>query len=84
MRTTISISDPLLKNAKHYAESHGVTLSAVIEDALRIHLNRTSAQKPSKFRLHTVRGRIVDPALNLDRTSELLVNEDETAYRGLR
>jgi Ribbon-helix-helix protein, copG family len=79
MRTTVSISDSLLENAKGRAEERGITLSELVEDALRAHLaERKTRSRP--FRLHTVRGRLVNPNLDLDRTSALLVSEDEAVY----
>ena len=79
MRTTVSLPEPLLENAKRRAAARGVTLSAVIEDALRSHLTEAEASAPP-FRLHTVRGRLVNPNVNLDRTSELLALDDEADF----
>ena len=79
VRTTISLPVPLLENAKRRAAARGVTLSAVVEDALRSHLAGAEVSAPP-FRLFTVRGRLVNPNLNLDRTSALLVADDQSAY----
>jgi len=81
MRTTVAISDPLLENTKQYAELRGTTVSTVIEDALRLLLSQASAAPARPFKLHTVKGRLVDPNRNLDRTSELLALDDEDDYR---
>src|SRR4029453_2452660 len=85
MRTTVSLPEPLLRNAKRRAAQRGITLSGLLEDALRSYL----AQKPSSpvtaFRLYTVRGRLVNPNLDLDRTSALLIADDEMDFsRGAR
>ena len=56
-----------------------MTLSVVVEDALRCHLTDSETSAPP-FRLHTVRGRLVNPNLNLDRTSEFVVRDDEADY----
>lgn len=80
MRTTISLPDALLENAKQYAAEHRTTLSVVIEDALRRQLARHPASRPQRFRLYTVRGKLVNPALNLDRTSELLEADDQAQF----
>lgn len=80
MRTTVSLPEPLLETAKRRAASRGVTLSAVIEDALRSHLTKTESVDLPPFRLFTVRGRLVNPGLDLDRTSDLLVNDDQADY----
>ena len=80
MRTTISIPEPLLETAKRRAAERGVTVSVVIEDALRGHLAATKRPEAPPFRLYTVRGRLVNPDLDLDRTSALIASDDEAAY----
>jgi hypothetical protein len=82
MRTTVTLPEPLLQNAKRRASERGVTLSALIEDALRIHLAGTKPPRAEAFRLFTVRGRLVDPRLDLDRTSALISLDDETRFPG--
>jgi len=84
MRTTISLPVPLLENAKQCAAERGITLSALLEDALRCLLARTPSSSIPAFRLHTVRGKLVDPNMDLDRTSALVVMEDEASFRGQR
>jgi hypothetical protein len=84
MRTTVAISDPLLENAKEYANQRGTTVSRVVEDALRLLLSQSSAEQSSPFQLHIVKGRLVDPNRNLDRISELISSDDETRYQGDR
>ena len=84
MRTTVAISDPLLENTKQYAEQRGTTVSAVIEDALRLLLSQASAAPIPSFKLHTVKGRLVDPNRNLDRISELIALDDEEDYQATR
>jgi hypothetical protein len=82
VRTTIDLPEPLLKNARRRAEEHGVTLSALIEDAVRVHLAAPPKRSDTPFRLHTVRGRLVRPNLDLDRTSALLIEDDEADFPG--
>lgn len=81
MRTTVAIADPLLENAKHYAEQRGTTLSNVVEDALRLLLSQSASEPRPSFKLHTVKGRLVDPDLNLDRISELIARDDEASFQ---
>jgi hypothetical protein len=81
MRTTISLPDPLLENAKRLAAERGITLSELLQDVLRQLLSRKPASSVPAFRLHTVRGRLVNPNLDLDRTSALIVAEDEASFR---
>ena len=38
MKTTIEVDDRLLERAKRYATAHGMTLRAVVEEALRARL----------------------------------------------
>jgi hypothetical protein len=82
MRTTINVPDPLLHNARKRAGERGVTLSAVVEDALRRDLAQAPAVPAERFQLHTVRGRLVQPGLDLDRTSALLTADDEAVFGG--
>ncbi len=53
MKTTVELSDDLLRQAKEYAARHGVPLREVIEFGLQLALK---ASKPSRrpFRLKTV------------------------------
>jgi hypothetical protein len=80
MRTTVAIDPPLLENAKQAAAERGITLGALIEDALRTYFAAVGRKQPRPFRLHTVRGRLVDSTLDLDRTSALVAREDEREF----
>jgi hypothetical protein len=80
MRTTVAIDDPLLENAKRHAVERGITLGALMEDALRSYFAAVQQTEVRPFRLHTVRGRLVNPALDLDRTSALLALDDEQEF----
>jgi len=84
MRTTVNIPEPLLHNARKRAAARGVTLSEVVEDALRIDLAQDRIEPEGRFRLHTVRGRLVQPDLDLDRTSAMLTADDEAVFGGKR
>lgn len=81
VRTTVDLPKPLLQNAKRLAARRGVTLSAVVEDALRSHLGAREEASQPPFQLHTVRGTTVRPDLDLDRTSALLAMDDEAEFR---
>lgn len=81
MRTTIDLPEVLLDNAKRCARKRGITLSVLLQDALRNQLTRIDSFPPdSAFRLPTVRGRSVSPDLDLDRTSSLIVLDDEATF----
>ena len=83
MRTTVALSEPLLRQAKRRAAERGVTLSEFVEDALRFHLARKPPAVAAPFRLYTVAGKLVQPELNLDRTSALETLDDESKVAGL-
>jgi len=76
MRTTITVNDQLLRAAKRVAAQRGVTLSAVIQDALRSQLAARPARASHRFKLITFRGRGPREGIDLDRTSALLELED--------
>jgi hypothetical protein len=79
MRTTIRLNDDLLAQAKQAAISSGRTLTAVVEDALRLAL--ASKQEPRRrrpIRLPTSGEGGLRPGVNLDSTAELLDIMDGT------
>ena len=80
MRTTINLPEPVIQNAKRTADARGLTLSGVLEEALRVYLARKPDVPASPFLLHTVRGKLVNPNLDLDRTSALEVHDDEEKF----
>ena len=79
MRTTVSLPDPLLEHAKEYAEARGMTLSAVLEDALRCFLAGKPAPFGKSFSLPAVGGKLVNAGLDLAQTSALVTMDDEAA-----
>lgn len=73
MRTTIRLDDQLLEKAKQYALKHGMTFTAVVEDALREKIMVRSEQKKQKrLKLKTVNGQGVNPGVDLDDSASLL------------
>jgi hypothetical protein len=66
MRTTLNLDDHLLRAARKRAAEEDSTLTAVIEQALRRHLEPV-ASAPSGFRLEllTKRGRLL-PGVDVD------------------
>ena len=64
MRTTIDISDELLRLAKRRAADEGTTLKAVFEDALRGHLVRGPSRPGYRLEWRTETGRI-QPGVDL-------------------
>lgn len=80
MRTTVNVEELMIEKAKAAAVGRGVTLGELVEDALRCYLSRSSELASPPFQLHTVRGELVQPHLDLTRTSALVVADDELSY----
>ena len=57
MKTTIEISDPLLRDARKIAEREGVTLRALVERGLRRVVAETRTSPPFKLRKASFKGR---------------------------
>jgi hypothetical protein len=73
MRTTINVDDQLLVQAKAQAATLGVTLTQLIEDALRESLiRRESAENRGHVRLITMKGTGTQPGIDLDNSRSLL------------
>jgi hypothetical protein len=82
MRTTIFLPDELGERARRRARREGLSLSALVARTLTRELTQSTAraQAPPPFRLVTVGGRGPARGVDLDRTSALLVAEDELVY----
>lgn len=82
MRTTIRMDDHLLKEAKEYAARTGVTLTRLIEDALRELLARRRRERVREpQQLPTYGGQGLQPGVDLDDTAslvDLMDGADET------
>ena len=57
MKTTIEISDPLLREARKLAEREGVTLRALVERGLRRVVTETKPSAPFKLRRASFKGK---------------------------
>ncbi len=84
MRTTIDVPEPILRSAKRRAAERRVTLSAVVTDALRADLAGKKSAPAAPFELITFKGRLVQPDLDLNRTSEIFMEDDTAAFKALR
>jgi hypothetical protein len=71
MRTTIEISNELLRQAKKRAADEGASLRQVIEDALRSYLSNRRKRPGYKLRWRTEKGE-PRPGVNLDDRDSLL------------
>lgn len=78
MKTTVEISDPVLAEAKKAARREGSTLRALMEEGLRLALDRR--EKESRFRLRdaSVGGKGLRPELRGASWDEIR----DLAYRG--
>ena len=74
MRTTVRIDDDLLKKAKLYCAESGITLTALIEDAVRARLSLSEKlnRKRKPVRLKTVGQGGTQPGIDLDDSANLL------------
>jgi hypothetical protein len=81
MRTTITLDERLLRAAKRLAAARGVTLSEIIAEALRLQLASGRPRDRPSFKLVTFRGEGPHPGVDLDRTSELELLDDEERFR---
>lgn len=76
MKTTVEISDPILRAAKETAQREGTTLRALLEEGLQLSLERRERKGEGRFRLRdaSVGGRGLRPHLrgaSWDRIREL-------------
>jgi len=73
MRTTIRLDPHLLAEAKKLAAQSGRTFTALVEDALREVLGRRKVTPArGRVRLTTVRGKGLQPGVDLDHSAALL------------
>lgn len=81
MRTTVRLDEPLLREVKTEAARLGMSLTAMIEEALRERLARTAsaAERPSRVRLPTFCGQGLAPGVDLDDSAALLDLMNETS-----
>jgi hypothetical protein len=82
MRTSISLPDDLGDRARRQARREGLSLSALVARALSRLLSEPAAapREAPPFRLVVVEGTGPAPGVDLDRTSALLVAEDELTW----
>ena len=65
MRTTLNIDEDIYRAAKIKAAQEGKTLTRIVEEALREHLNPAKSEKPFKLNVITMRGELL-PGVNID------------------
>lgn len=73
MRTTLTIKDTLLRQAKAESLWRNLSLSEVVEEALRVILGTQAKGQPRKIRpLKTMRGGGLLPGVDLTSSASLL------------
>jgi len=73
MRTTIRLDDQLLAEVKNLATERGQTMTAIIEDALRMMINqRKQLENQPKVSIITVSGNGLQAGVDLDDSAALL------------
>ena len=78
MKTTLEISDPLLREARKTADREGITLRALVEHGLRLAVAEKSKRTAFKLRDASFKGKGLHPDL-ADATWEKL---RELSYEG--
>jgi Arc/MetJ family transcription regulator len=81
MRTTIDINDRLLAEAKSLAAQRGLSLKALVEEALRERLLARGAGKRAAVRLPTFSGNGLQAGVDLTDSATLLEAMDADAGR---
>jgi hypothetical protein len=71
MKTTVDITDPLLEEAKRFADANGLTLRQVIEDGLRLVLETRRPRRQFKLRDASVDGGGLQPGIEGGTWSDL-------------
>lgn len=66
MRTIINLDDDLHRRAKAFAARMGTSLTALVEEALRIRLAQPAARQKRPAKLPTFRGDGLQPGVTLD------------------
>ena len=77
MKTTLNLNDRVLQRAKRRAAREGITLTRLVEDALRARLATTSKGKARfRLKLHTVKGESAPKVDFCDRNALYEVMDD--------
>jgi hypothetical protein len=79
MRTTIDLDGELLREAKQVAAANGITLTRLIEDAVRAVLQRRAEQPGHSVELPVFHGRGLRPGVDLADSSGLLDVMDDAS-----
>jgi hypothetical protein len=80
MRTTLTLDDALLRQAKKTAAQRHLPLKKVINDALRLGLEKLGDVQPSKYSLKP-RAMGLRPGINLDKIAYVLEVAEGEGFR---
>jgi plasmid stability protein len=80
VRTTITIDDDLFEALQARAREKGLSVSALVRDAIRTLLADSETDPGRPFRLVTFGAGGVLPGVDLERSSDLLAAEDVARY----
>lgn len=72
MKTTVEISDSLLREARKLAAREGVSLRALLDRGLRLVLANATREAPFKLRRLTFKGKGLQAEFRGDRRREIL------------
>ncbi len=61
MKTTIDIADAVLEDARRFAAEEGTTLRALVEEGLRVAMERRRARAPFRLREASFHGEGLQP-----------------------
>lgn len=80
MRTTITLDDRLFAQLKKRAAESGMSVSRLVEQAVRLLIRTPAAKRPERFELVTFGQGGRFSRHNIDKTSALLEADDVTRF----
>jgi hypothetical protein len=79
MRTTIRLNDSILHQAKRLASDRGVSFTALMEESLRLRIDKESKRsKAPPVKLKVFHGNGLRPGIDLDNTASIYDKMDNT------
>jgi L-asparaginase II len=77
LKTTVEISDELIRQAKIKAATEGVTLRALFERGLKLALQAPAASPPQRADFPLIRSTVSEPRLTDEQVAAALYEMDE-------
>ena len=81
MRINVSLDDQLANQVRRVAAARGVSVSVFISGTLTDALKRREQTEPPPFRVVTVSGVYPRHSVNLDKSSDLEAEDDESRFK---